>query len=79
MFVGLSRKSMVGALLSKDGAPRDVADRASGSVGLALAAVQRGASWLRVHDVKDTCDALTTYLAAMPELRAAREASCPRG
>lgn len=54
LLVGLSRKSMLGALT---GAP--VGERVHASVAAALLAVQRGASIVRVHDVKATRDALT--------------------
>jgi len=64
LLVGASRKRLVGHLLSRGGVPRPVAERASGSVGLALAAVAAGADWVRVHDVAETADALTCFLAA---------------
>ena len=53
VLVGLSRKSMIGKLLG-----RDVEDRMPASVALALAAVARGAAIVRVHDVRETSDAL---------------------
>ena len=37
------------------------AERAAGSVAAALAAVERGALILRVHDVRDTVDALKVW------------------
>ncbi|WP_020559868.1 dihydropteroate synthase [Thiofilum flexile] len=54
LLVGLSRKSMIGALLGQ----REVADRVTGSVVAAAIAVLKGAKILRVHDVKETVDAL---------------------
>ncbi|MES9963952.1 MAG: dihydropteroate synthase [Candidatus Sedimenticola sp. 20ELBAFRAG] len=54
LLVGISRKSMIGTLL--DGA--DVDQRLYGSLAAAVMAVERGASILRVHDVKPTADAL---------------------
>ncbi|MEW9897384.1 dihydropteroate synthase [Chitinivorax sp. PXF-14] len=54
LLVGLSRKSMLGALT---GAP--VGERVHASVAATLLAVQRGAKIVRVHDVKATRDALT--------------------
>lgn len=54
LLVGVSRKSMVGALL--DDAPVD--QRLYGSLALAVIAVWQGASIIRVHDVKATADAL---------------------
>ncbi|WP_206485266.1 dihydropteroate synthase [Thalassotalea sp. G2M2-11] len=50
---GTSRKSMIGNLLN-----REVAERLTGSITTAILAVQHGASIIRVHDVKETMDAL---------------------
>lgn len=58
LLVGLSRKSLIGALTG-----RPIAQRLSGSLGGALAAAARGASILRVHDVAATRDALTVWSA----------------
>jgi dihydropteroate synthase len=63
LLVGLSRKSMIGAITG-----RPVADRVVGSVTAALLAVRRGADILRVHDVDATVDALKV-LAAIAEER----------
>ena len=54
VYVGLSRKSMIGTLTGH----QNPADRAAGSVAAALIAVQRGARMVRVHDVAATVDAL---------------------
>jgi dihydropteroate synthase len=56
VLVGLSRKSMLGALTG-----RDIADRMSPSVVAALLAVQRGAAIVRVHDVRETVDAIKLW------------------
>ncbi len=53
LLAGLSRKSMLGAITG-----REVGDRVAASVASALLAVQRGASIVRVHDVRETVDAL---------------------
>ncbi|UAA39894.1 dihydropteroate synthase [Paraneptunicella aestuarii] len=53
VLVGVSRKSMFGALLG-----RDVNERLVPSVVAAVLAAQQGAAILRVHDVKETVDAL---------------------
>lgn len=53
VMVGVSRKSMIGALTGKP-----VADRLAGSVAAAVLAVERGARLVRVHDVGATVDAL---------------------
>lgn len=54
LLVGVSRKSMLGEILSG----RTVEDRVVASVAMAMLAVQRGAWIARVHDVKETTDAL---------------------
>jgi dihydropteroate synthase len=59
VLVGASRKGFVGRLTGVEVA----ADRVHGSVGAALAAVQRGTDVVRVHDVAATIQALRVYLA----------------
>jgi len=59
VYVGLSRKSMIGTLTGR----KQPADRAAGSVAAALIAVQRGARMVRVHDVAATVDALKVWHA----------------
>jgi dihydropteroate synthase len=56
LLVGLSRKSMLGAMTG-----RPVEDRLASSVSAALIAVQRGAHIVRVHDVRETVDALKLW------------------
>ena len=56
LLAGLSRKSMLGAITGQD-----INNRMSASVAAALIAVQRGASIVRVHDVRATCDALQIW------------------
>lgn len=58
LLVGLSRKSLIGALTG-----RDVDARMPASIALALLAVQRGAAIVRVHDVAETADALAMWAA----------------
>lgn len=58
VLVGLSRKSMLGAITG-----REVNDRVAASVTAALLAVQRGAVIVRVHDVRETVDALKVWRA----------------
>lgn len=58
VLVGLSRKSMIGALL---GRPTDPHDRLAGSLAAALYAAQQGARIVRVHDVQETVDALRVW------------------
>jgi len=62
LLAGLSRKSTIGVLTG-----RDVDDRMAGSVAAALAAVARGASIVRVHDVRETADALKVWRAVQIE------------
>jgi dihydropteroate synthase len=58
VLAGLSRKSMLGAITG-----REVGDRVAASVAAALLAVQRGAAIVRVHDVRETVDALKVWQA----------------
>lgn len=58
VLFGLSRKSTLGVILGDDKADRMVA-----SVTGALLAVQNGATIVRVHDVKQTADAIKVYQA----------------
>ncbi|TAN08993.1 MAG: dihydropteroate synthase [Rhodanobacteraceae bacterium] len=57
VYVGLSRKAMIGALTERQGG----ADRAVGSAAAAVIAAQRGAMIVRVHDVAVTRDALAVW------------------
>ncbi len=56
ILAGLSRKSMLGAITGQDAQHRMIA-----SVAAALIAAQRGASILRVHDVRETVDAIKVW------------------
>ena len=58
VLAGLSRKSMLGAILEKP-----VDQRLIASVTGALIAAQKGANILRVHDVAETADALKIWQA----------------
>jgi dihydropteroate synthase len=59
VLAGLSRKSMLGALTG-----RPIGERMAASVAAALAAIARGAAVVRVHDVRETVDALKVWSAA---------------
>jgi dihydropteroate synthase len=61
VLVGVSRKRMIGDLLG--GAP--IEERICGSVAAAVMAALKGASVVRVHDVKETVDALTVAMALL--------------
>lgn len=58
VLAGMSRKSMLGAITG-----REVGERVAASVAAALLAVQRGAAIVRVHDVRETVDALKVWRA----------------
>jgi dihydropteroate synthase len=62
LLVGLSRKSMLGAITGQD-----TQHRVHASVAAALMAVERGARVVRVHDVAATCDALKIWNAVNDE------------
>jgi dihydropteroate synthase len=59
LLAGWSRKGTLGKITG-----RPVGERTSASVAAALAAVQRGARIVRVHDVAETVDALKVWRAA---------------
>lgn len=61
VLVGVSRKRMIGELLG--GAA--IEERVCGSVSAAVLAALKGASVVRVHDVKETVDALTVAMALL--------------
>jgi dihydropteroate synthase len=66
LLVGVSRKRMIADLTGG----RPVGERAAGSVAAALLAAQNGASLLRVHDVRETVDALNVWMALRsPEMK----------
>ena len=62
VLAGLSRKSTIGALIGQERG-RDTGERLAGSLAAALAAVARGAAIVRVHDVRETVDALKVWRA----------------
>jgi dihydropteroate synthase len=59
VLVGISRKSMFRRLLG-----REVDERLAASLAGGLAAIARGAAVLRVHDVRETVDAVRVWRAA---------------
>jgi dihydropteroate synthase len=62
VLVGFSRKSSLGKLL---GDPNATTGSTAASVGAAVAAYERGATILRVHDVREHVEALTAARAAL--------------
>lgn len=61
LLIGISRKSMLGAITG-----RQVDQRMPASIAAVVLALQGGASILRVHDVAETVDALKVWRAVMP-------------
>ena len=62
LLAGWSRKSSLGAALQGDApAPPPPAERVAASVAAALLAVERGARIVRVHDVRETVQALAVW------------------
>jgi dihydropteroate synthase len=59
LLAGMSRKSMIGALVGKP-----IEERLAGSLAAGLVAASQGVHILRVHDVAETVDALTVWQAA---------------
>jgi dihydropteroate synthase len=62
VLIGISRKSSLGKLL---GDPEATTGSVAASVGAAVAAYERGATILRVHDVREHVEALTAAQAAL--------------
>jgi len=60
ILAGMSRKSMIGKLLNNE-----VDQRVAGSISCAVIAAMKGASIIRVHDVKQTTDALKVLSATL--------------
>jgi dihydropteroate synthase len=60
--VGLSRKSLIGQVLG-----RPVQERLAGSLALAVIAMLKGALIIRVHDVRETADAVRLCTAVARE------------
>ena len=64
VLIGVSRKSVIGYLTG-----RPVDQRLAGSLAVAVYVAERGAQLLRVHDVKETCDAMNV-VATMRSIHA---------
>ncbi|QDP01573.1 dihydropteroate synthase [Thalassotalea sp. PS06] len=64
ILAGISRKSMIGHLLN-----REVEERLAGSLSAAVIAAINGAGIIRVHDVKETVDAIKVLNATQRESR----------
>jgi len=60
LLVGISRKSMLGAVID-----RPVGERLAASIAAATIAAMKGAQIIRVHDVRETVDAMRIVSATM--------------
>ncbi len=58
VMVGVSRKSMIGAIINDSGSKTSVTDRVYASAVMAALAAKQDVQILRVHDVKATADAI---------------------
>jgi dihydropteroate synthase len=73
ILVGLSRKSFLGMILrSPDGTIRSTDDRLAATLAAHAVSALRGASILRVHDVRETAD-LLEVISAIEERRISKE------
>jgi dihydropteroate synthase len=72
ILAGMSRKSMLGALVN-----RPAPERIAASVAAAVCAAERGAAIIRVHDVAQTVDALKVWGAMREAMNGG--AGAPRG
>ncbi len=65
LLFGASRKSYLGTLLAgPDGTPRPTDGRTAATVATSVLAVAAGAWGVRVHDVRETVDALAVWAAS---------------
>lgn len=73
VLIGHSRKRFLSKILG-----RPVEERLAGTLGVALAVAELGADIIRVHDVKETRDALLGWHVIRSGLRLAEDSSNPR-
>ena len=66
LLAGVSRKSLVGRALRKNGIDRPLEDRGFGTLGAELALAGKGAHMIRTHDVRALADALTLVNLTTP-------------
>lgn len=59
LLIGVSRKRMIGEITAQN----DPLKRVSGSLAAALFAIEHGAKIIRVHDVRETADAIKVWQA----------------
>lgn len=65
VLVGISRKSTIGTVLGSTDEPLPVAERLFGTLGATSAAVLRGATLVRTHDVRPTVELLRVFGATL--------------
>ena len=70
LLAGWSRKSSLGKILAHKGVEPVPSDRLGASLSAALLAVQNGAAIVRVHDVKETVQALKFWQAVKSDVSA---------
>ena len=70
LLAGWSRKSTLGKMVALKGQEPLPSDRLGASLSAALLAVQRGAAIVRVHDVKETVQALKIWQAVQANVSA---------
>lgn len=58
VLVGASRKSMIGNVLSADKKSVPADERVAGTIAVHTIAILNGATWIRVHDVKEAVQAV---------------------
>ena len=58
ILAGLSRKSMINKILK-----RDIIESLPATLGLVAIALERGANLIRVHDVRETADVISMWMA----------------
>ena len=61
LLVGVSRKRIIGEIVNE----KDAKNRVAGSVAAAALVAYKGAEILRVHDVKETVDAMNIVSAVV--------------
>lgn len=69
LLAGWSRKSSLGAVTAVDGQPPEPHERVAASIAAAVLAVDRGARIVRVHDVRETVQALKVWTAMQDSLK----------
>ncbi len=85
VLVGTSRKAFIGSLLAPpEGPPRPVEEREEGTLATVVWALDRGASMVRVHEVRPAAQAVRLLRALEgadpgPAPEAARGVQCPPG